>query len=95
MNAALKDGLDRSALAAWRSAPSRQITRALQIASRISSHEFDTLSGHWVEAEERIAVALKARSVVELLSDQIDLLPETRARMSANRKRLKAILRGH
>ena len=55
-------------------------------------HETGALSGHLAELRERTAVAAKARGLVELLRDQADLLPETRARLSLDQRERRSLL---
>ena len=70
------------------------VGRAVNDLRQIGYHEVDAISGHWSEVGERLAVARVARDVVELLRDQVDLFPETRARMRRNRARRRALLNG-
>lgn len=60
----------------------------------ILMHELNALSGHWAEARERLAVARKAAGLGELLRDQLDLLPETRARLRLDQAERRALLNG-
>jgi hypothetical protein len=55
-------------------------------------HELDALSGHVAEMRERLAVARKARGLGELVRDQVDLLPETRARLTLDQRERRALL---
>lgn len=55
-------------------------------------HELDALRGHVVEVRERLAVARKARGVTDLVRDQWDLLPETRARLVLDQRERRALL---
>ena len=55
-------------------------------------HELDALSGHVAEVRERIAVARQARGLGDLLRDQVDLLPETRARLRLDQRERRALL---
>jgi len=50
--------------------------------------------GHGIEVRERLAVARNARGPVELVRDQLDLLPETRARLAMDHHERRALLRG-
>ena len=61
-------------------------TRTFGGLALILAHELNAMSGHWAEARERIAVARQARSLGELVRYQIDLVPETRARLSVDRR---------
>lgn len=60
----------------------------------VLAHEVGALSGHMAEVRERIAVARKARGLVELLRDQADLLPETRARLALDQRERLTLLNG-
>jgi len=55
-------------------------------------HEIDALLRHWVAVRERFAVARKARGVGQLVRDQVDLLPETRARLSLDHRERRALV---
>lgn len=57
-------------------------------------HEWDALVRHSVEVRERLAVARKARGLTELVRDQLDLLPETRARLAMDHHERRALLHG-
>ena len=70
-----------------------RVHSSMDMVSDLISLQIDALSGHWMETEERIAVARKARNVFELVSDQIDLLPETQARMRKLAQKRGAIIR--
>ena len=59
----------------------------------IAVHEWSALGGHYAELRERVAVARRARGVGELLRDQVDLLPETRARLSQDQLVRRVLLR--
>jgi len=61
--------------------------------AELFAHERKTWSGHWAELHERLAVARKARNLGELLRDQLDLLPETRARLRGDQRERGALLR--
>ncbi len=69
------------------------VERAVLDIVALGHHEADVLSGHWSEVGERMAVARRARDLVELVSDQIDLFPETRQRIRRNGQRRRAMLR--
>jgi hypothetical protein len=70
------------------------LERAVGGATQVLLHEFDALSGHWAELRERIAVAREARGIGELVRLQVDLLPETRARLALDQRERRALLRG-
>jgi hypothetical protein len=55
-------------------------------------HETGALSGHLAELRERLAVARKARNVAEMLRDQLDLLPETRARLALDQRERRELI---
>jgi hypothetical protein len=57
-------------------------------------HELGALSGHVAEVRERLAVARKARGLGELVRDQVDLLPETRARLRLDQRERAELFRG-
>lgn len=81
---------------------SRQtIERGIGLASRafgglalIAAHELNALSGHWAEARERIAVARQARGLGELVRNQFDLVPETRARLALDQRERRELISG-
>jgi hypothetical protein len=73
---------------------SAYVDRTLQDLRNLTGHEADAITGHWSELAERLAVARRARDVVELVRDQIDLLPETRARLRRDHYRRRTLLRG-
>ena len=56
--------------------------------------EVDALGGHWAELGERLAVARKSRGLGELVSQQVDLFPETRARLVLDHRERRALLHG-
>ena len=68
------------------------LERALGGAALMLVHEVDALGGHWAEVRERLAVARKARGLGELVSQQVDLLPETRARLALDHRERVALL---
>lgn len=67
--------------------------RAVGGLALIVAHELDAVSGHWAEARERIAVARQARRVSELVRNQVDLFPETRARLTLDQRERRALVR--
>lgn len=69
------------------------VARAVDGASSVLMHELDALGGHWVELRERVAVARKSRGLGDLVRSQVDLLPETRARLSLDQRERRALLR--
>lgn len=70
------------------------LERAVSGLTLVLAHEVGALSGHMAEVRERIAVARKARGLGELLRDQADLLPETRARLVQDQRERRALVRG-
>lgn len=56
------------------------LDRVLGGVALIALHEAGSLQGHLEGVNERLRVARRARSLGELLRDQMDLLPETRNR---------------
>lgn len=58
-------------------------------------NEVDALAGHWAEARERVAVARQARGLGELVRNQVDLVPETRARLALDWRRRREYLAGY
>jgi hypothetical protein len=72
--------------------PKPYIRRAVNGFALVLLHELDALSGHVAEVRERLAVARKSRDLAELVRDQVDLLPETRARLHLNRRERRALL---
>jgi hypothetical protein len=69
------------------------VERAVDGAAQVLLHELDALSGHWAEVRERIAVARQSRGIGDLLRTQVDLLPETRARLVLDQRERRALLR--
>ncbi len=59
----------------------------------IAVHEWGALGAHYAELHERIAVARRARGAGELLRDQMDLLPETQARLRQDQHVRRELLR--
>ena len=66
--------------------------RAVGGLALIVLHEIDALLRHWVEVRERLAVASQARGVGQLVRDQVDLLPETRARLHLDQRERRALV---
>lgn len=66
--------------------------RAVGGLALIVMHELDALSRHWIAVGERLAVARKARGLGELVRDQVDLLPETRARLHLDQRERRALV---
>lgn len=74
--------------------PRHRLDRALSDLSLIALHELDSLTGHWAAIRERLVLAGKARSTGELLQDQMDLLPQTLARLRHDQRSRRELLRG-
>ena len=72
---------------------SAYLFRAVDGATLVLMHELDALGGHWVELRERVAVARKARGLVDLVRGQVDLLPETRTRLTLDQRERRALVR--
>jgi hypothetical protein len=68
------------------------LERAVDGAAQMLLHEFDALSGHWAEVRERLAVARQSRGLGDLVRTQVDLLPETRARLTLDQRERRALL---
>lgn len=66
--------------------------RAVGGLALIVLHEIDALSRHWIEMRERVDVARQARGLGQLLRDQVDLLDETRARLTLDQRERRALL---
>ncbi|TAJ55433.1 MAG: hypothetical protein EPN60_14225 [Nevskiaceae bacterium] len=67
---------------------------ARQGLSLLAEHETNALGDHLQALNRRLVVARKARSLGELLRDQIDLLPDTRARLNRDHDRRRQLLSG-
>jgi len=68
------------------------LERAVDGATLILLHEVDALAGHWAELGERLLVARRSRGLGELVRSQVDLLPETRARLTLDQRERRALL---
>lgn len=68
------------------------LERAVEGAAQVLLHEVDALSGHWAEVRERLAVARQSRGLGDLVRTQVDLLPETRARLVLDQRERRALL---
>ncbi|MEK6807009.1 MAG: hypothetical protein AABY95_10230 [Pseudomonadota bacterium] len=69
------------------------LQRAAMGLAMIAVHEWGALGAHYSELRERVAVARRARGAGELLRDQVDLLPETRARLRQDQHVRRELLR--
>lgn len=74
--------------------PKHTLTTARQGLSLLAEHETNALGDHLQALNRRLVVARKARSLGELLRDQIDLLPDTRARLSRDHHQRRQLLAG-
>ena len=70
------------------------LDRALSGIALVAVHEVGTLRGHWADLDVRIRVARRARGTVELIRDQIDLLPESRNRFMHDQRVRRELWRG-
>jgi len=68
------------------------LERAVDGVTQVLLHEIDALSGHWAEVRERLAVARQSRGIGDLVRTQVDLLPETRARLVLDQRERRALL---
>ncbi|MGH8443193.1 MAG: hypothetical protein ACRETF_09880 [Nevskiaceae bacterium] len=68
------------------------LARVVDGATCVLRHELDALGGHWAELRERLAVARESRGLVELVRAQVDLLPETRVRLTLDQRERLALL---
>lgn len=62
------------------------LDRVLGGVALIALHEAGSLQGHLEGLGERLRVARRARGLIELLRDQIDLLPESRNRFRRDQR---------
>lgn len=70
------------------------LERAIDGVGQIAMHEAGALDNHLLALRERWSVARKARGGIELLRDQIDLLPATRLRLAEDHQLRKKLWRG-
>ncbi|MBI2383005.1 MAG: hypothetical protein HYV18_02915 [Gammaproteobacteria bacterium] len=68
------------------------LDRAYRGLELIVTHELGTLRGHYAELRERLAVGRRANTLAELIRYQMDLLPETRARLRVDHLQRKALV---
>ena len=68
------------------------LQRAVGGLALVLMHEADALAGHYAEVRERLSVARRARGLGELVRDQMDLLAETRARLTLDQRERRALL---
>ena len=72
--------------------PMHALRTAQQGINLLAEHETNALGDHLQALNRRLVVARRARSLGELLRDQFDLLPDTRARLSRNHDGRRALL---
>lgn len=77
----------------YRHSGARYVNRAVGGLALMLMHEIDALSGHVAELRERLAVARQSQGLGELVRKQVDLLPETRARLVLDQRERSALLR--
>lgn len=70
------------------------LDRASNGVALIAVHESGAVRAVWSALAERLAVARHARSVGELIRDQIDLLPESRMRFKRDQQVRRQLWRG-
>lgn len=75
-------------------APIVYLDRVFGGVTLIALHEADSLQGHLNAAHERLRIARRARSVGELLRDQVDLFPESRNRLRRDHQVRRELWRG-
>lgn len=73
---------------------SHYLERTLSGVALVAVHEAGTLRGHWADIDVRFKVARRARGAIELIRDQIDLLPESRNRMARDQRVRRELWRG-
>jgi hypothetical protein len=64
----------------------------IDVMRRLLRHERATLAGHRDAMLEQLAVARRARTLSQLINEQIDLMPESRRRLRRNAEIRRAIL---
>lgn len=72
--------------------PMHTLRAARQGLTLLTEHETNALGDHLQALNRRVLTARRARSLGELLRDQFDLLPDTRARLSRNHLSRRALL---
>lgn len=73
---------------------SQMLNTAVDGFSVLVEHENNALDNLVASLRERIVIAKKARSLGELLRDQIDLLPDTQARLRNDHDVRSELLKG-
>ncbi|MDP3858646.1 MAG: hypothetical protein Q8Q73_12880 [Stagnimonas sp.] len=74
--------------------PKHALTLAREGLSLLAEHETNALGDHLLALNRRVRVARKARSLGELLRDQLDLLPDTGARLHRDQRLRLQLLTG-
>ncbi len=74
--------------------PKHVLTLAREGLSLLAEHETNALGDHLQALNRRVRVARRARSVGELLRDQLDLLPDTGARLRRDQRLRLQLLSG-
>lgn len=72
--------------------PRQTIAIARQALGQIAEHETNVLGDHLQALNRRLRIARKARSVGELLRDQIDLMADSRERLRRDQQRRQRLL---
>jgi hypothetical protein len=70
------------------------VDRLLGGAALLALHEASSIQGHVEAGVERLRVAHKARSVSQLVGEQLDLVPESRNRWRRDHEVRRALWRG-
>lgn len=60
----------------------------------LAVHETEALQGHWSDLNERLELVRRARIGVDLVREQVDLLPESRNRLLRDHEVRVELLRG-
>lgn len=71
---------------------SQYMNQATGVMRKLLRHERAVLTGHLHATLEQLAVARRARTLGQLVHEQIDLLPENRRRLRRNAETRRAIL---
>jgi len=74
--------------------PKHALTLAREGLSLLAEHETNALGDHLQALNRRVRLARKARSLGELLRDQLDLLPDTGARLRRDQHLRRRLLAG-
>ncbi len=73
---------------------SQMLNTAMDGLSVLVEHENTALDNQLAGLRERLAIARRARTLGELLRNQIDLLPDTQARLRRDHRVRRALLEG-